>query len=99
MALSLLTMPGFSPLLQAEERLADNEVEFDAAMLSARGVDGKTAEWFRTPSRFMSGPSRVKLWVNGIDRGNRLLNFDHAGMPCLNAGALRQAQILSLIHI
>lgn len=93
MALSLLTMPGFSPLLQAEDRLADNEVEFDAAMLSARGVDGKTAEWFRAPARFMSGPSRVKLWVNGIDRGNRLLNFDHAGMPCLNAGALRQAQI------
>ncbi|MDR3433650.1 MAG: fimbria/pilus outer membrane usher protein [Rouxiella aceris] len=93
MALSLLTMPGFSPLLQAEDRLAENEVEFDAAMLSARGVDGKTAEWFRAPARFMSGPSRVKLWVNGIDRGNRLLNFDHAGMPCLNAGALRQAQI------
>ncbi|MCM7588017.1 fimbria/pilus outer membrane usher protein [Enterobacter chuandaensis] len=74
--------------------LADTtEVEFDTGILQARGLDPRLAEEFRSGARFPAGMNRVKLMVNGQERGKASVRFTAGGDACLTAALARQGQL------
>lgn len=74
--------------------LADTtEVEFDTDTLQARGLDPRLAEEFRRGARFPAGMNRVKLMVNGQDRGKANVRFTPEGEACLTGALARQGQL------
>lgn len=71
----------------------ETPIEFDRAVLEARGIDPKVAEHFRDLPRFQAGRTRVLLQVNGSPIGQVLATFDDEGQLCLDANLLDYAGI------
>lgn len=68
-------------------------INFDSAVLEARGLSPQVAEYFRAAPRFDAGPNQVELIVNGASVGQVLALFDDEGHLCLDAQLLQQAGI------
>ena len=68
-------------------------VEFDAAMLTQRGIDPKLAEYFRDGARFAMGAQDVGLRVNGKNMGRIRARFDERGSLCVDAELLDAAEV------
>lgn len=70
---------------------AEEELEFDTAMLRQRGLDPKLAEYFSRGARFAPGPQTVSLVVNTQRRGDAPAVFDADGKLCMDAALLQHA--------
>lgn len=77
-----------------QSSVPQHDVDFDAAILQARGIDPATAAYFKQAPRFAPGSHAVTLSVNGNPRGTVNANFDANGKLCLSAALLRQAELV-----
>lgn len=69
------------------------EVEFDARVLSARGLDPHIAESFSEGAKFPEGINRISLSVNGNDKGKIAARFNASGDLCLDKVILVKAKL------
>ncbi|MGV2292046.1 fimbria/pilus outer membrane usher protein [Trinickia sp. YCB016] len=67
---------------------------FDADLMRARGLDPALAAYFSQAPRFMPGPQRVSLYVNGERRGNAAATFDDQGNLCFDRALLEHAGLV-----
>ncbi len=69
----------------------EQEAQFDASILSSRGVDPGVSDYFRTAPRFHEGTRVVSLRLNGNQLGLTEAQFDRDGELCFTQGLLEKA--------
>lgn len=75
--------------------LAQDNLTFDAGVLSGSGIDPAIAALFGQAPRFLPGESTVALFVNGNARGRVRVKFDEAGALCAGRTFQRAAGLVS----
>ncbi|MBD1554885.1 fimbria/pilus outer membrane usher protein [Pseudomonas typographi] len=68
-------------------------LEFDEKTLRQRGIDPTLAKYFRAASRFMQGPRRIDLTLNGQRARRVAAMFDEQGQLCFDPAFLQQASL------
>lgn len=63
--------------------------QFDPQTLKRLGISPEAAAYFSKAARFLPGMARVRLNVNGIDRGTMDVRFNDEGTLCFTPELLR----------
>lgn len=83
-----------SSMTSPVQNVTPQAAAFDLDMLKSRGIDPKVAEFFSKAPRFAPGSRRIKLQVNGSERGSVEARFDEEGELCFTRTLLDQANLV-----
>jgi len=76
---------------QEQQALDGTSAQFDASILSSRGIDPGVSDYFRDAPRFHEGTRVVSLRVNGNPLGLAEARFDGDGQLCFTLDFLEKA--------
>ncbi|MCF4995596.1 fimbria/pilus outer membrane usher protein [Pseudomonas syringae] len=83
--------PGFAAT--QDKNAESKQVQFNLAVLNARGLDPRLADYFRQAPRFPQGEQSVTLSVNDVPRGRFAVTFDEQGALCFTPSLLEHGGI------
>lgn len=78
-------------LAQEQGKAGETLAQFDASILSSRGIDPGVSDYFRNAPRFHEGAQVVNLRVNGNQLGLTEARFDREGELCFTRDFLERA--------
>jgi outer membrane usher protein FimD/PapC len=78
-------------LAQGPGKTGEMLAQFDASILSTRGIDPSVSDYFASAPRFHEGAQVVNLRVNGNQLGLTEARFDHEGELCFTRDFLERA--------
>lgn len=91
LALSAAIWCGADVFAQEQEATDNTSAQFDASILSSRGIDPSVSDYFRTAPRFHEGTRVVSLRLNGNQLGLTEAQFGRDGELCFTQGLLEKA--------
>lgn len=79
----------------ADTQDATDTISFDLGRLKGRKLDPRQVQLFSRSARFLSGPQRVTLFVNGSRQGEMTAVFNRDGQLCFDSRLLAQAKLVA----